>query len=314
MSLKVTGGNFMKKRLLSFLTALVMTAVAMPLYANASDYKTYTNIEDGLKDYTLVSEHLDISTYSRHYGDDCVLFKNADGMLLILSPLNSVCYVCIKDESKTNEIVDIIKYQLPDAKVDMNANGPNCIRVYSNNNITKNEAQKLCSVLSEKGIINNFEYMCDRFYVAKLESDDIDNAYRTSTDGLGNIIRTLNTQLYDGIWQVSEVLYDNTSNTEPQVSYDTALHINTEAVVPYFVPTSSTKSDTSVTTLLTTVQGDANCDGRIDMSDAVLIMQTIANPSKYKLTEQGSKNADMDGDGVTNADALAIQKKLLKLD
>ena len=60
--------------------------------------------------------------------------------------------------------------------------------------------------------------------------------------------------------------------------------------------------------------GDSNCDGNVDMSDAVLIMQTIANPSKYKLTEQGSKNADMDGDGVTNADALAIQKKLLKLD
>ena len=63
-----------------------------------------------------------------------------------------------------------------------------------------------------------------------------------------------------------------------------------------------------------TLKGDANCDGNVDMSDAVLIMQSIANPSKYKLTDQGSKNADMDGDGVTNADALAIQKKLLKLE
>ena len=62
------------------------------------------------------------------------------------------------------------------------------------------------------------------------------------------------------------------------------------------------------------VKGDANCDGNVDMSDAVLIMQTIANPSKYKLTEEGKANADMDGDGITNADALAIQKKLLKLE
>lgn len=62
------------------------------------------------------------------------------------------------------------------------------------------------------------------------------------------------------------------------------------------------------------VTGDANCDGTMDMSDAVLIMQSIANPDKYKLTEQGSKNADMDGDGVTNGDALAIQKKLLRLE
>ena len=61
--------------------------------------------------------------------------------------------------------------------------------------------------------------------------------------------------------------------------------------------------------------GDANCDGNVDMSDAVLIMQSLANPSKYKLTDQGSKNADCYnvGDGVTNADALAIQKYKLSL-
>lgn len=62
------------------------------------------------------------------------------------------------------------------------------------------------------------------------------------------------------------------------------------------------------------LQGDANCDGNVDMADAVLIMQSIANPSKYKLTGQGRKNADTDGDGITSGDALAIQKKLLRLD
>ena len=82
-------------------------------------------------------------------------------------------------------------------------------------------------------------------------------------------------------------------------------------------PVTSSVSDSDVITTTTAaepVNGDANCDFEVDMSDAVLIMQSIANPSKYKLTDQGSKNADMDGDGVTNADALAIQKKLLKLD
>ncbi len=82
-------------------------------------------------------------------------------------------------------------------------------------------------------------------------------------------------------------------------------------------PVTSSVSDSDVITTTTAaepVNGDANCDFEVDMSDAVLIMQSIANPSKYKLTDQGSKNADMDGDGVTNADALAIQKKLLKLE
>jgi len=69
------------------------------------------------------------------------------------------------------------------------------------------------------------------------------------------------------------------------------------------------------------VNGDANCDGDVNMSDAVIIMQSLANPAKYgvngtdenHITEQGKINGDIAGnnDGITNADALAIQKKLL---
>ena len=69
------------------------------------------------------------------------------------------------------------------------------------------------------------------------------------------------------------------------------------------------------------VKGDANCDGEVDMADAVLIMQALANPNKYgldgttdhHLTKQGELNGDMDGDGLTVGDAQAIQKKLLNL-
>ena len=68
-----------------------------------------------------------------------------------------------------------------------------------------------------------------------------------------------------------------------------------------------------------TVKGDANCDGEVDMSDVVLVMQALANPNKYglngtaehHLTAQGKLNGDMDGDGLTVGDAQAIQKKLL---
>ncbi len=69
------------------------------------------------------------------------------------------------------------------------------------------------------------------------------------------------------------------------------------------------------------VKGDANCDGIINMADAVLIMQSTSNPDKYGLngtdethiTEQGMKNADVNGGGVTNSDALEIQKFVLGL-
>ena len=65
--------------------------------------------------------------------------------------------------------------------------------------------------------------------------------------------------------------------------------------------------------LFKTVTGDSNIDGNVDMSDVVLIMQSLSNPNKYKLTPQGRKNADHDDNGVTNADALAVQMGLLGL-
>lgn len=63
------------------------------------------------------------------------------------------------------------------------------------------------------------------------------------------------------------------------------------------------------------IYGDTNCDDEVNLADAVLIMQYLANPSKYKISEQGKKNADVNenGDGVTPADAFAIQKFVLGL-
>lgn len=76
-----------------------------------------------------------------------------------------------------------------------------------------------------------------------------------------------------------------------------------------------------VNTDISEIKGDSNLDKEVNMADAVLIMQSFANPNKYGLfgtdethiTEQGVKNADMDGNGLTNADALAVQKIVLKL-
>ncbi len=65
--------------------------------------------------------------------------------------------------------------------------------------------------------------------------------------------------------------------------------------------------------LLNIIAGDANEDGEVNISDAVLIMQSIANPEEFELTLQGKANADIygDGDGVTLMDALTIQEMSL---
>lgn len=72
-----------------------------------------------------------------------------------------------------------------------------------------------------------------------------------------------------------------------------------------------------------TLYGDADCDGQLLLNDAVLIMQAIGNPDAYgvngteptHITKKGSDNADVSsrGDGLTNLDALAVQKKLIGL-
>lgn len=69
-----------------------------------------------------------------------------------------------------------------------------------------------------------------------------------------------------------------------------------------------------------TLKGDANCDGTVDLADAVLIMQSLANPNKFGLggsnptciTAQGQANGDVVAPvGITNSDALQIQNYLL---
>lgn len=71
------------------------------------------------------------------------------------------------------------------------------------------------------------------------------------------------------------------------------------------------------------VSGDAGCDGQVLLNDAILILQALGNPDEYgvggasdgAITEQGAKNADVagNGDGLTNMDALAVQKYLLHI-
>ena len=68
-------------------------------------------------------------------------------------------------------------------------------------------------------------------------------------------------------------------------------------------------------------EGDANNDTSVNMADAVMVMQSLANPDVYGIgkpdgiTEQGMFNADIcdTGDGVTLSDAETIQLRLLGL-
>ena len=91
-------------------------------------------------------------------------------------------------------------------------------------------------------------------------------------------------------------------------------------IMDFFDDTGANVKSTVV--LKPTKSGDVNCDEQMDMADAVLIMQALANPNKYgengtaenHLTAQGKVNGDMNGDGLTVGDAQTIQKILLGLE
>ena len=110
--------------------------------------------------------------------------------------------------------------------------------------------------------------------------------------------------------------WDGTKLTEWGEIYFDAIKNNSE-IASVFIPQSQ-PDDPEVT-----VYGDANCDGKVLLNDAVLIMQAIGNPDEYgvggtnenAMTAQGNANSDVsgNGDGLTNKDALAVQRYILKL-
>lgn len=121
-----------------------------------------------------------------------------------------------------------------------------------------------------------------------------------------------------------------TTTTTTSTSSSTTTTSTTSSTTETTTITSSTTSMTTSTETSTTSDeeeqisyGDSNCDGQIDIADAVLIMQSLANPSRYgingdnekHITDIGLKNADCYnvGDGVTNNDAVEIQKFCLHL-
>ena len=63
------------------------------------------------------------------------------------------------------------------------------------------------------------------------------------------------------------------------------------------------------------VYGDADLDGEVGINDAVAIMCYVSNKEVYPLEEQGLINSDVyaRGDGISNMDALSVQKKCAQI-
>ena len=74
-------------------------------------------------------------------------------------------------------------------------------------------------------------------------------------------------------------------------------------------------TDPTQGTVKADLYGDANCDGKVDLADVVLVKSYLLNGTKYSISAQGLANADVQstGNGLNGNDAVAIQQYSLKL-
>lgn len=106
------------------------------------------------------------------------------------------------------------------------------------------------------------------------------------------------------------VIFENPEEWTLEDALDVAVYCEEtyDKYATSYVEASSGINNSSIDLL--NLAGDANEDGEVTISDAVIVMQSVTNPDGYKLSAQGEKNADIDGDGLTTIDALTIQEML----
>ncbi len=113
-------------------------------------------------------------------------------------------------------------------------------------------------------------------------------------------------------WRGSQTPLPFGSGYTPKKAFDAIMSIDVPS--PSQTTTSKTTEKPNTTTPTTPAQptglaGDVNCDGKVTIADAAALLQNLANGDKYKLTDEGRVNGDVDGNaGLTASDALEIQK------
>lgn len=98
----------------------------------------------------------------------------------------------------------------------------------------------------------------------------------------------------------------------PETATTTTIHHSTTTTIHHSTTTTIYHSTTTIVTTINsyTLYGDVNNDNKVTISDSILIMQSLINADEYKLSDAGKINGDVynNGDGITNMDALIIQK------
>ncbi len=165
--------------------------------------------------------------------------------------------------------------------------------------------------VNRDGVADHQDYLLSDSYLADIILDKNEKTTSLPSEIWDNITGScdfnhngISGDLYDIMTIQMYIIYTESDGTAESVSAKTKYsHSNI----------SRRNNNNSKNNTETERSGDANCDGKVDLADALLIIQAITQPDKFQLSAQGRYNADVDdtGDGVTIQDAVAIQLKLL---
>lgn len=255
------------------------------------------------------------------------------GWLIMVSKRNDLISFRINGQDNYNEISAIVYQIFPDcdltASEAVNNNRFN-IKYSDGTEITEAQARELYAALGEKYEFSNFELIKDWYEI----KDGTGLTQYTSKYFLEPIKQYVAENDLD--WRISYTKDPETGEpsehgyvrVRPAEGDDPAEYLNIElslneaGIYGDLVFLDKSNSTSNTIDLLNAVEGDANLDGEMNMADAVFTMQAVSNPDKYGIgsedgmTAQGTFNADLyePGSGITNADALAIQRKMLNIE
>ena len=300
---------FMKKRLLSFIMSSLFTASlisSLSVYAEDSQFQKYTYNE--LSEMT-DDEFLELVKHQKGKDYACYMFGNDD----------------VSDETKLEKYLQ--SPNLPEFDISDSYIIPDS---FTNDILNTFEEP---SYYAYKQFINGKASPYLVFYVdryKKMSTNITAEAFGypkdwklTIYDGVYEPFPGYKRQLHEYRVDVPmDVITDFEKYVRLEYSYDSVrgdFYSDNPYGINYFAELEN--QFVLLGNICSNIYGDANCDYEVDMSDAVLIMQALANPNKYgidgtaehHLTEQGKLNADMNGDRLTVGDAQSIQEKLLGL-
>lgn len=331
------------KKLTSLLLSVMTCAASLSaLNSNAiCQFIDADNIESLLEDWTLIEE--------RYGSMNDSLFMRDSSELLLVSNNRSNPYIVMQchGDMEYSEIKEIISEVNSDGEYksyyqnDAPKNGVKSIVVIIESyvdsetqevrEITLNDAKKIYETFKEKGLTDNECFDDCKFIPANYISSPgyFENGYITAYDIENKEIlekyisdNDLNCHLEEEHIEYEDNSVKSFVKVMPDYEISQTEHYNfykqivedTGVSNKLWINESSDTLSAENVDLHNNIVGDVNGDGKMDMSDAVLIMQSCSNPDKYQLTAQAIYNADFNNDGITNEDALTIQKILLEIE